>query len=718
MSEIEGVVERITYQNEENGFTVARLKTEEEKITIVGHLTNVRSGESLKLTGQWIMHPTYGKQFKVESFEVVPPMTIEGIQLYLGSGLIKGIGPVTAKKIVKTFGLSTLKMIEEHPEKLLEVEGIGPQKAEKIKKVFEEQKNVHQMMIFLRGVGITPALALKIYQHYGEKAAEIVKENPYRLADEVFGVGFKTADRIAGLLGRKDPASPERVSAGILYFLRKSTEAGHVFMPQEEFAAQVGLELGITVESVLTGISSLIRQKEVYLDEERLYLSVFYWTERKVAEKLCSLLMAPHSKELLLSKELAELKLSALTFEQRLAVEKANQEGVLLITGGPGTGKTTTVRSLTQLFSLKEQRIVLAAPTGRAAKRLAEATGEKAKTIHRLLEFGYTPGVGLKYGRNEECPLEADVVIIDEASMIDLLLFHHLLKAITPGTKLILVGDQDQLPSVGAGSVLRDLIASGVIPTVRLKTVFRQSKTSKIVTNAHRVNEGLMPELKGANDFYFIREPEPAKITEAIVRLVGVRLPRYLKCDPIEEIQVLSPMRKTVTGVENLNLELQRILNPESSSKPELLYAERLFRQGDKVMQIKNDYQKMIFNGDMGRILKIDPEEEELVVTFTEEKGERLVTYEYEELDELVLAYAISVHKSQGSEYPVIVLPVTTQHFLLLQRNLFYTAITRAKKMVVLVGTKKALAIAVKNNKIEKRNSWLDQLLKELQGNF
>ena len=718
MPEIEGVIERITYQNEDNGFTVARLKSDQEKITIVGYLSNVRNGESLKLIGQWTIHPTYGKQFEVESFEVVPPMTIEGIGLYLGSGLIKGIGPVTAKKIVQTFGLATLKVIEERPEKLLEVEGIGEQKAEKIRKVFTEQKNIHQMMIFLRGVGITPALAIKIYQHYGEKAAETVKDNPYRLADEVFGVGFKTADRIAGLLGRNDPASPERVSAAILYFLRKSTEGGHVFVPQEEFAAQVGSELGIPVEKVLSGINSLIRQKEVYLDEDRLYLSIFYWTERKVAEKLFSLLMASNNKEPLLSKELAELKLSSLTFEQRLAVEKADQEGVLLITGGPGTGKTTTVRSLIQLFTSKQQRVVLAAPTGRAAKRLTEATGEEAKTVHRLLEFGYTPGVGLKYGRNEDCPIEAEVVIIDEASMIDLLLFYQLLKAITPGTRLILVGDQDQLPSVGAGSVLRDLIISEVIPTVRLKTVFRQSKTSKIVTNAHRVNEGLMPELKGANDFYFINEPEPEKIADQIVRLVGIRLPRYLKCDPIEEIQVLSPMRKTVTGVENLNLQLQKILNPESSSKPELLFADRLYRQGDKVMQIKNDYQKMIFNGDMGRILKIDPEEQQLLVAFPEEKEERLITYEYEELDELVLAYAISVHKSQGSEYPVVVLPVTTQHFMLLQRNLFYTAITRAKKMVVLVGTKKALAIAVKNNKIEKRNSWLDKLLREMQGNF
>jgi exodeoxyribonuclease V alpha subunit len=468
--------------------------------------------------------------------------------------------------------------------------------------------------------------------------------------------------------------------------------------------------LDVSEEAVAKGITGLAGEKEIYQEDGLLYLAFFYWCERRAAEKLASLLGAGLEKKLTPAEQ-KELNLTALTFEQRLAVKKSLQEGVLIITGGPGTGKTTTVCSLIRLFRLKEEKVLLAAPTGRAAKRLSETTGEEAKTLHRLLEFGYTSGTGLHYGRNEERPLEADVVIVDEVSMLDLPLFYQLLKAITPGTRLILVGDQDQLPSVGPGSVLRDLITAGVVPLVRLKTVFRQQAESKIVTNAHRINKGVMPELKGANDFYFLNAAEPTKIVEEIIRLVTVRLPRYLQCDPLAEIQILSPMRKTITGVENLNTLLQKVLNAESSSKPELYFGERIFRQGDKVMQIRNNYQKMIFNGDMGRIVKIDPEEQLVTVAFTEEQEEHLVTYDYEELDELVLAYAISVHKSQGSEYPVVVLPVTTQHFLLLQRNLFYTAITRAKKMVVLVGTKKALAIAVQNNKIEKRYSRLDELL-------
>lgn len=708
MTELEGVIDRITFQNEENGYTVARLQTDGETLTVVGFLPNISSGENLRLTGDWIIHPTYGRQFKVEAFEVLPPVTRQGIERYLGSGLIKGIGPVTAKKLVQAFGLETLKIIDETPERLMEIEGIGPQKAEKIVKALEEQRQIRRMMVFLRGVGITPALATKIYRHYGEQAAAIIKENPYRLADELFGVGFKTADRIAALLGRKDPAALERVRAGILYYLGKKTEEGHVYVPKEGFAAEVGKELAAPAAVVEQAINGLVQEKELYLEEGRLYLAVFYWCERRVAEKLRFLLQEkPVERPLLFTDE----ELKNLTFEQRLAVEKAFQAGVLLITGGPGTGKTTTIRSLIRLCRLRGEKAMLAAPTGRAAKRLKEATGEEAKTIHRLLEFGYTPGSGLSYGRNEERPLEADIVIIDEVSMLDLPLFYQLLRAITPGTRLVLVGDQDQLPSVGPGSVLRDLIASEVIPLVRLKTIFRQAQTSKIVTNAHRINEGRMPELTGAADFFFINAAEPQQIVDEVIRLVTLRLPRYLKCDPVEEIQVLSPMRKTLTGVDNLNLLLQEALNPRSGNTPEIRFGERVFRPRDKVMQIRNNYAKMVFNGDLGKIVRIDPEEQQVTVAFTDEEAERQLNYAYEELDELVLAYAISVHKSQGSEYPVVVIPVTTQHYLLLQRNLLYTGITRAKKMVVLVGTKKALAIAVRNNKIEDRYSWLAALL-------
>lgn len=711
MVEFEGVVERITFHNEENGYTVARFKTATESLTVVGYLPGINVGESLRLGGEWMVHPTYGRQFKVETHDVLPPVTVEGLERYLGSGMIKGIGPVTAKKIVETFGLATLQVIDESPERLREVEGIGPQKAEKIRKALEEQKQVQQMMVFLRGVGITPSLATKIYRHYGEKAAGVIRENPYRLADELFGVGFKTADHIAGLLGRKDPAAVERVRAGVLYFLRKATEEGHVYVPLDEFVTNVSKELEAPAEVVRRAIASLGAEKEVYVEADRLYLATFYWCERKAAEKLLLLLKRrPAERSILFSGE----ELDTLTFEQRLAVEKALQEGVLMITGGPGTGKTTTIRSLIRLCRLRGEKALLAAPTGRAAKRLKEATGEEAKTIHRLLEFGYTPGSGLSYGRNEERPLEADIVIIDEVSMLDLPLFYQLLKALTPGTRLVLVGDQDQLPSVGPGSVLRDLIAAEVIPLVRLQTIFRQAKESKIVTNAHRINQGKMPTFQGAADFFFINAAAPEQIVEEIVRLVTVRLPRYLKCDPVEDIQVLSPMRKTITGVDNLNTLLQQALNPRAGAAVEVRFGERVFRRRDKVMQIRNNYGKMVFNGDLGKIVQIDPEEQVLTVAFTDEQEERLVNYAYEELDELVLAYAISVHKSQGSEYPVVIIPVTTQHYILLQRNLLYTGITRAKKMVVLVGTKKALAIAVQNNKTENRYSWLAPAIAEL----
>lgn len=711
MVELEGVVERITFYNEENGYTVARFKTATEQLTVVGVLPNISAGESLRLGGEWTLHPTYGRQFKVETFEILPPVTVEGIERYLGSGLIKGIGPVTAKKIVATFGLETLKVIAETPERLQEVEGIGPQKAEKIRTALEEQQQIQRMMVFLRGVGITPALATKIYRHYGEQAAAVIQENPYRLADELFGVGFKTADHIAGLLGKKDPTALERVRAGVLYFLRKETEDGHVYVPLAAFVDSVGKELAAPEEVVHRTIAALEEEKAVIVEAKRLYLAPFYWFERKVAAKLLKLLqMRPADRPLLFPAE----ELKTLTFEQRLAVEKALQEGVLMITGGPGTGKTTTVRSLIRLCQLRGEKVLLAAPTGRAAKRLKEATGEEAKTIHRLLEFGYTPGSGLRYGRNENRPLEADIVIIDEVSMVDLPLFYQLLKALNPGTRLVLVGDQDQLPSVGPGSVLRDLITSNAIPLVRLQTIFRQAKESKIVTNAHRINAGKMPTFQKASDFFFINAAAPEQIVDEIIRLVTVRLPRYLKCDPVEDIQVLSPMRKTTTGVENLNTLLQQALNPGGGAGAEVRFGERVFRRRDKVMQIRNNYGKMVFNGDLGQIVEIDPEEQVLTVAFTDEQEERLVTYAYEELDELVLAYAISVHKSQGSEYPVVVMPVTTQHYILLQRNLLYTGITRAKKMVVLVGTKKALAIAVQNNRIEDRYSWLAPTIAEL----
>lgn len=748
--EIIGVIERTTFQNEENGYTVAKLarvegEGEAEPITVVGYLSGVKNGETLRLYGDWVNHPTYGRQFSVEHFETVAPVTKEGVEKYLGSGLIKGIGPATAHKIVGAFGLDTLEVIEKEPERLQEVPGIGPHKAEQIIQALAETRKMRQVMLFLRGAGVTAGLAGKIYRYFGQDTIRVLQDNPYLLAERVNGIGFKTADRIAGLLGRNDPAAPERIRAGILYLLGKHSEAGHVYAEAPGFLEEAAVELGVKGTLLHTEIKKMASDRQVLLDEDRLYLPALYHSERGAAAKLVALYknLQPSITSCAMQTRVDEIAEKsgagaqgasgcfreiknersspetsgeagegmALSPEQEAAVALAQQEGVLVITGGPGTGKTTIIRSLLHLYHEQGLRVVLAAPTGRAAKRLTEATGLPAKTIHRLLEFGFTGGE-MGYGRDEKNPLEAEVVIVDEASMVDLPLFYHLLKAIPLGARLILVGDEDQLPSVGPGTVLRDIIASGVIPQVKLETIFRQARESQIVTNAHLINAGRLPKVNEAKDFFFIPAAEPEEIVDEIVRLVTLRLPRYLKCDPVEEIQVLSPMRRTVTGVDNLNHLLQKVLNPESSGKPQIQYGGKVFRLGDKVMQIRNNYQKMVFNGDVGRITKLDPEEQQVEVSFSGLE-EDLILYEYDELDELVLSYAVTVHKSQGSEYPVVILPVTTQHFLLLQRNLFYTAVTRAKKMAVLVGTKKALAIAVKNNKIDQRNSRLAQLIRE-----
>lgn len=748
--EITGVIERTTFQNEENGYTVAKLaraegEGEAELITVVGYLSGVKNGETLRLHGDWVNHPTYGRQFSVEHFETVAPVTTEGVEKYLGSGLIKGIGPATAHKIVGTFGLDTLEVIEKEPERLQEAPGIGPHKAEQIIQALAETKKMRRVMLFLRGAGVTAGLAGKIYRHFGNDTIRVLQDNPYLLAEQVNGIGFKTADRIAGLLGRNDPAAPERIRAGILYLLGKNSEAGHVYAEAPGFLEEAATELGVKSTLLHAEIKKMACDKQVLLDENRLYLPALYHSERGAAAKLVALYknLQPNITSCAMQAKVHEIversgagvegasgcfqeirtdisstetlgdarERIALSPEQEAAVALAQQEGVLVITGGPGTGKTTIIRSLLHLYHEQGLKVVLAAPTGRAAKRLTEATGLSAKTIHRLLEFGFTGGE-MGYGRDEKNLLEAEVVIVDEVSMVDLPLFYHLLKAIPLGARLILVGDEDQLPSVGPGTVLRDIIASGVIPQVKLKTIFRQAQESQIVTNAHLINVGRLPKVNEAKDFFFIPATEPEEIVDEIVRLVTLRLPRYLKCDPVEEIQVLSPMRRTVTGVDNLNHLLQKVLNPESSGKPQMQYGGKIFRLGDKVMQIRNNYQKMVFNGDVGRITKLDPEEQQVEVSFSDLEEDRIL-YEYDELDELVLSYAVTVHKSQGSEYPVVILPVTTQHFLLLQRNLFYTAVTRAKKMAVLVGTKKALAIAVKNNKIDQRNSRLAPLICE-----
>lgn len=722
MPTIEGVVERITYQDEESTYSVARLQAEAANslITIVGSMPGLNVGETLRLSGDWVTHAEYGQQFQVESLEHIAPATVNGMERYLGSGLIKGIGPVIAKKIVRSFGLASLEIIRAKPERLTEIDGIGPKKAERITQAVAAQKDISEIMVFLQGYGITPGMAVKIYRLYGRNAIGIIRENPYRLAQEVYGIGFKTADRIATHLGVVTN-SPHRLKAGLIFLLNEFCGDGHVYAGEEEFCARAAAELEVPAGLVRETITGLLDEKVFCGDRTPegniIYPSHFYHAENGVAAKLLKLLHAqllplPADAPAILA-GLTAAEGRTLASAQHDAVLAALKHGVTVITGGPGTGKTTTIRSLLQICLAQGWRFLLAAPTGRAAKKLAEATGHEAKTIHRLLEFTYTGGAS-SFQRHENAPLNADILIVDEVSMLDLLLFYHLLKAVAPGTRLVLVGDVDQLPSVGSGNVLRDLIDSRVIPTIRLRTIFRQAEESLIIRNAHRINQGEMPIMpSGEKDFYFIPCDDPEQIAAQIVDLVAVRLPQYLSCDPIEDIQVLTPMRRTITGVEQLNQRLQERLNPLTASSNELRYGTAVFRENDKVMQVRNDYQKMVFNGDMGRIRAIDREEGQLRIAFPEPGGERIVAYDRDELDELAISYATSVHKSQGSEYPVVIMPLSTQHFMMLQRNLLYTAISRAKRMVVIVGMRKAMAMAVKNNRVELRNTRLADRLRQ-----
>ena len=723
MEQLVGSVERITFRNEENFYSVVRLRCQGQRdlVTAVGTFPQLTIGETLQMQGEWILHPEYGRQFKVDSYLAKAPATLTGLEKYLGSGLVKGVGPVTAKRIVEHFGLETLQVLEQSPERLVEVPKLGSAKAAAIAEAFAEQGEIRDMMIFLQGYGVSPGLASRIYRHYGSGARQVIEENPYRLADEVFGIGFKTADKLAQALGLTTE-SQERLIAGIKYTLGQLADAGHTSYPLEEFLQEAATTLEVEVERLPAACAVLQQQKEIFLVDVEgqtvIYLAPFFYAERGVAQRLSQLAQQPRQLELDLGleQELAMLEQEQrlrLAPEQRQALQTALEHGVTVITGGPGTGKTTIVRSLLQLMGDRQRRVLLAAPTGRAAKRMTETTGTEAKTIHRLLEYTFVEGQGMAFGRNEDNPLEADVVILDEASMVDILLMYHFLKAVPLGCQLVLVGDIDQLPSVGPGNVLRDIIASQAIPTVRLQTIFRQAGQSMIVVNAHRVNAGEFPYLnvKG-KDFFFIEESEPLKILEKVVGLCRQRLPSAYGYHPLEDIQVLTPMRRTPIGVDNLNIELQRSLNPASPQKTEIRQGFQHFRLGDKVMQIRNNYKKQVFNGDIGRIQAIDLEERELAVVYPEGRFERLVVYDFTELDELTLAYAISVHKSQGSEYPVIVLPISTQHYIMLQRNLLYTAITRARRQVVLVGTKKAIALAVKNNQVEERHTLLEWRLR------
>lgn len=725
LEQFEGTLEKIRFYSEESSYMVGILRCRDGKaITIVGSFPPMREDESLQVSGQWQVHNRYGKQLAVEHWERLMPKTTAGLKGYLASGLIKGIGPATADKIVDHFGLDTLDIIENEPHRLQEVDSIGAKKAAGIIDSYKQYKDVQNVLIFLQGYGVSVGQAMRLYRRYGSDTIKQVQENPYRMAEDIFGVGFKTADKIARQLGLPEDA-PQRIQASISYTLSRAAEQGHVYLPRELLFERIKELLNDTGDTLSESyleeqLRQMIEEKRLFSEiqesGEAVYYAPFYQAEQGCARLLLELesKVSPYS-QIEMNQVLGKIQHDAshLTEEQLQVLEEALQNGVLVVTGGPGTGKTTTIKALLTTFQSMRQKVLLAAPTGRAAKRVTEATGEEASTIHRLLEYSYSEGEGFRFQRNEDNPVEAQVVIIDEASMVDLLLMYNLLKALPAGCRLIMVGDVDQLPAVGAGNVLRDLISSGNIPCFRLNYIFRQARESLIVVNAHRVNQGEMPYLNVKNkDFFFMQEEDPEHAAQLVVELCQERLPNYGPYDPLLDLQVLTPMRKTAAGVERLNQLLQEALNPRSRDKLEAAGKGTVFRLGDKVMQIRNNYQKEVYNGDIGLITAIDKEETEVVVTFRDLLQPRPVVYDFTELDELVLSYAVSVHKSQGSEYPVIIMPVLTQHYMLLQRNLLYTGITRARKLAVLVGSKKALAIAVRNNKAEERFTLLDQRLR------
>jgi len=722
LADLQGQIERITYTNEENGYTIAKVKVygRRDLVTVVGNFMAPIPGEILKMQGEWANHPKFGEQFKVVHYKSLVPASVAGVEKYLGSGLIKGIGPVMAKRIVKKFEKETLDIIEQEVEKLTEVDGIGRKRIEMIKKAWADQKEIRQVMIFLQSHGVSSAYATKIFKTYGNESIEVVQENPYRLATDIFGIGFLTADRIAEKLGfAKD--SERRAEAGILYVLHQLADEGHVYYPFQPLINKCQEILEVDQKILSRALSSLNAEKKIVIDDlqekefkadyQAVYLAKFHLSETNIAARLKALINAPKSirpidpdKALKWVQKQLDITLAP---KQIDAVRRAVTDKVLVITGGPGTGKTTIVNAILKIFVKSGVKLLLAAPTGRGAKRMSEATGYEAKTIHRLLEYSIQKG---GFQKNDQTPLRCDLLIVDEASMIDTILMHHLLKAIPPRATFILVGDVNQLPSVGAGNVLHDIIASGAVPVMELNEIFRQARESLIIVNAHKINQGLMPAFKPSGhklaDFYFIEQEEPEKVLGIILELVKERIPKRFGFDPIDDIQVLTPMHKGMVGAGNLNLELQNALNPGPDS---LSRGGKNFRINDKVMQVQNDYEKEVFNGDLGRIVRINLEAQEVTIDFDGKK----VPYDYPDLDEVVLAYAISIHKSQGSEYPAVVIPILTQHYVLLQRNLIYTAVTRGKKLVVMVGSKKALAMGIGNDKTKKRYTHLRHRLAE-----
>ncbi|MFO7168299.1 MAG: ATP-dependent RecD-like DNA helicase [Chloroflexota bacterium] len=721
MPQLAGILERITYQSDTDGYTVARIQPRDRayQVTIVGKLLGVQVGESLELEGRWVEHPEHGRQFEVERYRTVLPATVEGIRRYLGSGLIKGIGPVTARRIVETFGAETLQIIDNTPERLREVPGLGPKRVARIARAWEEQQQIKAIMLFLQDLQISPGLAVRIYKQYGDQALAVVRTSPYRLADDVYGIGFLTADRIAQSVGIPHD-SPQRIGAGLRYALSQAAEDGHCFLPWEELVAQAARLLEVGEPEVNAVLEAIAITREVHVerrgDERHVYLLPFYHAERSVAERIRALQAAPSTMADFFRaanwprvfEHLAERRGIDLAGRQREAVQMALTEKVSVLTGGPGTGKTTILSIIISALQQRGEPFVLASPTGRAAKRLSEATGAEAKTIHRLLEF--SPVGGPHFKRNAENPLPASMVVVDEVSMLDVLLANHLLKAVPPEAHLLLVGDADQLPSVGAGRVLRDLLESGAVPSVHLDVIFRQAEGSGIVTNAHRINRGELPLTRNLDDFFLFSEPDPERCAALVVDLVQRRIPARFGLDPLRDIQVLTPTHRGAAGVAGLNAALQQALNPPSPARAEQRVGSVVFRVGDRVLQLRNNYDLDVYNGDIGEVVAIDAEEQLLVVRYD---GARDVAYDFGLLDELALAYAISVHKAQGAEYPCVVVPLLTQHYMLLQRNLLYTAVTRAKQLVVLVGDFRAVAMAVKNNRVARRYTGLAWRLQE-----
>jgi len=733
---VEGTVDDVIYKNEANGYTVCEIVSDKKVVTAVGYMPFINEGETIRATGKWVKHPDYGDQFKVELYEKVLPQTADAIEKYLASGIVKGVGPATAAKIVQRFGSSALEIISTEPQRLSEIKGISLDKALGIGQALNEQKGLRDVVMFLQEYGISLSVCIKIHKAYADMAVARIRENPYRLCEDIFGIGFKTADRIAMRLGI-DPTSRFRIRSGIKYILNHAASNGHTYLPEDilkDYSARLLGTPGIDLEDSLI---SLIFDKQIQVERNNeighVYLSTFYNAEQGVCKRLLGLSRTSCGKGLEnLDERIGKfereegIKLDPLQIE---AVREALLNGLLVITGGPGTGKTTIIKCIIRLLMEAGLRIALAAPPGRAAKRMTEATGFEAKTIHRLLEIGYTADESeLLFQRNEDNPLEADAVIIDEMSMVDILMMNHLLKAVPPGARVILVGDADQLPSVGAGSVLLDIIGCSSIKTVRLTEIFRQAGESMIIVNAHRINRGEAPVLNAKDkDFFFLPRNNQDNILRTVIDLCSRRLPDTYGLDPLKDIQVLSPTKKGPAGVVNLNIELQKALNPPEKSKSERVSGMYTYREGDRVMQVKNNYSLRwerpdspgtdgtgVFNGDMGTIVDIDEDARKMTVLFDDD---RLAEYDYSILDEIEPSFAVTIHKSQGSEFPVVVIPVFPGPEVLMTRNLLYTAVTRAKQMVVLVGFEEILHGMIENKRETLRYSGLSDKLKTFSVN-